>query len=146
MSYNKDVDINEYINREDQNNSNIIDINIDMHEVNASSPNLMRQNMNITGSDSNLSIIDFQRQNNPENLSISESLAGFVLKSKTGTSESSKEINSNLLDENINSNEENSTTNIFIQKKIEQKDNNPIFKTKKIVFMRLLIIIQIIII
>lgn len=131
MSYNKDVDINEYINREDQNNSNIIDINIDMHEVNASSPNLMRKKMNITGSDSNLSIIDIQRQNNPENLSISESLAGFVLKSKTGTSESSKEINSNLLDENINSNEENSTTNIFIQKKIEQKDNNPIFKTKK---------------
>ena len=131
MSYNKDVDINEYINREDQNNSNIIDINIDMHEVNASSPNLMRQNMNITGSDSNLSIIDTQRQNNPENLSISESLARFVLKSKTGTSESSKEINSNLLDENINSNEENSTTNIFMQKKIEQKDNNPIFKTKK---------------
>ena len=57
MSYNKDVDINEYINREDQNNSNIIDINIDMHEVNTSAPNLMRKNMNITGSDSNLSII-----------------------------------------------------------------------------------------
>ena len=47
MSYNKDVDIYEYINREAQNNSNIIGINIDMHEVNASSPNLMRQNMNI---------------------------------------------------------------------------------------------------
>ena len=64
MSYNKDVDINEYINREDQNNSNIIDINIDMHEVNTSAPKLMRKNMNITGSDSNLSIIDIRRQNN----------------------------------------------------------------------------------
>ena len=64
MSYNKDVDIYEYINREDQNNSNIIDINIDMHEVNTSAPNLMRKKMNITGSDSNLSIIDIRRQNN----------------------------------------------------------------------------------
>ena len=43
-----------------------------MYEVNASSPTLMRQNMNITGCASNLSIIETQRQNKTEKLTISE--------------------------------------------------------------------------